>query len=90
MACPRPWCLTGGLTDIAFGTVKRQTLLFMYMGEEVEHQPGDDEQPTLEPIETCYIVARDVPVTVKAQLMIINPLSLQETPLYQQTLLTNQ
>ncbi len=63
--------MTGGLTDIAFGTVKRQTLLFMYMGEEVEHQPGDDEQPTLEPIETCYIVARDVPVTVKAQLMII-------------------
>jgi hypothetical protein len=29
------------------------------------------ERPILTPIETCYVVARDVPVTVKAQLLII-------------------
>ena len=35
-----------------------------------EAKDGDDE-PILTPVDTCYIVARDVPVTVKAQLVII-------------------
>jgi len=41
------------------------------MADEVASPNDDEEQPTLQPIETCYIVARDVPVTIKAQLMII-------------------
>tara|TARA_B100000214_G_scaffold340117_1_gene286374 strand:- start:256 stop:435 length:180 start_codon:yes stop_codon:yes gene_type:complete len=36
------------------------------MGEETE-----EEEPTLTPVETCFIVCRDIPITVKAQLIII-------------------
>ena len=31
----------------------------------------DEDAPILTPVETCYIVARDVPVTIKAQLLLI-------------------
>lgn len=33
--------------------------------------PDDEDAPILTPVETCYIVARDVPVTIKAQLLLI-------------------
>jgi hypothetical protein len=39
--------------------------------DEGEIDVEEDEAPILTPIETCYVVARDIPVTVKAQLLII-------------------
>ena len=33
--------------------------------------PDDEDAPILTPVETCYIVARDVTVTIKAQLLLI-------------------
>ena len=32
-------------------------------------ESGDDEEPYLEPVETCYIVCRDVPVDIKDALV---------------------
>ena len=48
------------------GKVKRQNRLKTHMAEDSE-----DEAPTLTPVDTCFIVCRDVPITVKAQLMLI-------------------
>jgi len=36
----------------------------------MEEAKSDDE-PILTPVDTCYIVMRDVPITIKAQLVII-------------------
>lgn len=37
----------------------------------MDEVPDDEDAPILTPVETCYIVARDVPVTIKAQLLLI-------------------
>ena len=68
--------MTPSVSNRAFAndTVKRQPLLIYTMVEapdEEEMEVEGDEAPILTPIETCYVVARDIPVTVKAQLLII-------------------
>lgn len=43
------------------------------MGEESEQKDGatdeEEEAPIIVPVHTCYIVLRDIPLTVKAQLV---------------------
>jgi len=42
------------------------------MGEESEHKDEtteeDEDTPIIVPVHTCYIVLRDIPLTLKAQL----------------------